>query len=150
MYGTTPPLTLVQPTVRDKTSGMAELCSIVLFSNQSDRTVAFYRSVGVAFEEEEHGDGLVHSAADVGDVHMAVFPTHDGPAAPGWRAGGSTFVGFYVDSLDQTVAALRRLGFTILADHQVREWGCRAVVEDPDGRAVEINQRQHCPVEGTG
>ena len=30
------------------------------------------------------------------------------------------------------------------AEHQVRDWGCRAIVEDPDGRPVEINQRGHC------
>ena len=28
--------------------------------------------------------------------------------------------------------------------HQKMEWGCRAVVTDPDGRAVELNQQGHC------
>jgi len=123
---------------------MAEVSSIVLFSPQPDRATAFYRSVGVEFEEEDHGDGLIHAAADVGDVHVAVFSAPHGGVAPGWRAGGSTFVGFYVDSLDDTLAELRRMDATLLVDHQVREWGCRVVFEDPDGRAVEINQRGHC------
>ncbi|HTX00872.1 MAG TPA: VOC family protein [Acidimicrobiales bacterium] len=123
---------------------MAEVSSIVLFSNDPDRTIAFYRSVGVDFEEEDHGDGLIHAATDVGDIHVAVFPGHGEAASPGWRAAGSTFVGFYVDSLEQTLGALRRLGAAFLVDHQVREWGCRVVVLDPDGRVVEINQRAHC------
>jgi lactoylglutathione lyase len=123
---------------------MAALSSIVLFSEQPERTIAFYRSVGIGFEEEDHGDGPVHAAAELRDVHLAVFPALGGSIAPRWRAGGSVFVGFYVDSLDATLAALRALGATILVGHQLREWGCRAVVEDPDGRAVEINQRAHC------
>lgn len=62
----------------------------------------------------------------------------------GWRTAGSTFVGFYVESLDRTLEAVQRLGGEVLVDHEVRDWGCRIVVEDPDGRAVEINQRDHC------
>ncbi len=123
---------------------MPDVSSIVLFSVHPERIIAFYRSVGIEFEDEDHGDGLVHAAADVGDVHVAVLPAPDGGVAPGWRAGGSIFVGFYVDSLDETVAALSHTGAALLEDHQVREWGCRVVVEDPDGRAVEINQRAHC------
>ena len=118
--------------------------SIVVFSVWPERTVTFYRSLGINLEDEDHGDGLSHAATEVGDVHIAVFPAPGGGAAPGWREGGSTFIGFYVDSLDETLATLRRIGATLLVDHQVREWGCRIVVEDPDGRAVEINQRAHC------
>ena len=46
--------------------------------------------------------------------------------------------------LDDTVAALTAQGTPVLTAHQVRDWGCRAIVEDPDGRPVEINQRGHC------
>jgi hypothetical protein len=43
-----------------------------------------------------------------------------------------------------TVAALTAQGAPVLAAHQVRDWGCRAIIEDPDGRPAEINQRGHC------
>ena len=33
----------------------------------------------------------------------------------------------------------------MLTGHEQMPWGCRMVAEDPDGRAVEINQRGHCP-----
>lgn len=123
---------------------MPELSSIVLFSAQPARTIAFYRSVGIEFEEEDHGDGVVHAATDVGGIHVAVFAAESGTEAPGWRLGGSSFVGFYVDSLDQTRSSLTERGARVLVDHEVRNWGCRILVEDPDGRAVEINQRGHC------
>jgi lactoylglutathione lyase len=121
-----------------------EVSSIVLYSAQAERTIAFYRLVGIDFEDEDHGDGMVHAATDLGDVHVAVFPASHGGTAPARRGGGSTFVGFYVDSMDETLAALAAFGPRIVVDHEVQQWGCRVVIEDPDGRPVEINQRAHC------
>jgi hypothetical protein len=71
-------------------------------------------------------------------------PSSGAGSSPEWRSCGSTFVGFYVISLEATLKSLRALGSKLLVDHQVRPWACRAIVEDPDGRAVEINQRDHC------
>ncbi|MGH8989172.1 MAG: VOC family protein [Acidimicrobiales bacterium] len=127
---------------------MPEVASIVLFSDDPVHTTAFYRALGMDFEDEVHGDGLLHATTDVGDVHVAVFPGSGrvGPpsSAPGWSNGGSTFVGFYVPSLDEAVASIRALGSKLLVEHQACEWGCRVIAEDPDARAVEINQRGHC------
>lgn len=127
---------------------MIEVASVVLFSADAERTIAFYRALGVPLEAEDHGDGDRHAACDVGPVHLAVLSSAEGgPGAPRMRANGSTFTGFYVESLDAALSALSAVGATVLVDHQVREWGCRAVLEDPDGRAVEVNQRDHCPSE---
>ncbi len=124
---------------------MTGIASVVLFSRRPDESVAFYRALGVAFEGEDHGDGVVHSAADVGGIHLAVLPADEGDGAdPGWRAAGTTFVGVWVDSLDETTAALERVGAPLLRSHEQVEWGCRVVVGDPDGRAVEVNQAGHC------
>jgi catechol 2,3-dioxygenase-like lactoylglutathione lyase family enzyme len=121
------------------------VASIVVFTGQLERAVAFYRALGVPLEDEDHGDGEIHSAGDVGGVHVAVYPGAAPGSSPGWRAAGSTFTGFWVNSLETVLAALKPLGAQVLQDHQDREWGCRVVVADPDGRAVELNQRDHCP-----
>lgn len=126
---------------------MPEVASIVLYSSQPERTIAFYRSVGVDFEDEDHGDGMVHAATEVGGVHVAVFAASDTGTAPSRQADGCTFVGFYVDSLDEVLTAVSALGATVLVDHELQDWGCRVVLEDPDGRPVEINQRDHCQSE---
>jgi hypothetical protein len=59
--------------------------SIVLFGAQADRTNAFYRSVGVEFEEEDHGDGLIRAATEVGDVHVVVNPSTRAGLSTGLR-----------------------------------------------------------------
>lgn len=129
---------------------MTEFASLVLFSEDPDRTAAFYRALGVDLAGEDHGDGHVHHATDLVGVHVAVLNA-DHPAAgrQAFRQAGSTFAGFYVDSLKRAVAAVTGLGASIVLEHQVRDWGCRVVVTDPDGRSVEINQRGHCPPEPT-
>jgi lactoylglutathione lyase len=123
---------------------MVEMASLVLFSAAMDETVAFYRAMGLEMEEEDHGEGPVHFATEVDGVHFAVFGATEPGHAPAWQHAGSVFAGFYVASLVDTVAAVRARGALVLVEHQIRPWGCRAVVADPDGRPVEINQRGHC------
>jgi catechol 2,3-dioxygenase-like lactoylglutathione lyase family enzyme len=125
---------------------MIELSSLVLTTGHIEQARAFYQAAGLSLEEEDHGGGAVHYATDIGGVHFALFDA--GPAggrAPQRGDAGSSFAGFWVASLEDTVAALTAQKALFLARHEVCDWGCRVVVEDPDGRPVEINQRGHCP-----
>ena len=124
---------------------MAELASVVLFSDHLDETIAFYRALGVPLEDEDHGDGVLHAAGEMGDVHFAVL-------AAG-QTGSETELAPRRLDLRRPVGALtgsgRRGGSgpwvpRSCVDHQQCEWGCRIVVSDPDGRAVELNQEGHC------
>jgi len=124
---------------------VTEMASLVLFAADAGQTADFYRAVGLALEHEYHGEGPVHFAMELGGVHIAIYPAEDGGRAPARRAAGSSFPGFYVDSLDDATESLRRIGATVLSEHEQMPWGCRVVVEDPDGRAVEVNDRTHCP-----
>jgi predicted enzyme related to lactoylglutathione lyase len=123
------------------------VASAVFFSGQLGRCTAFYKALGVPLQDEDHGDGLVHAAGDLDGVHVAVFPAAADGRSPAHHAAGSTFLGFWVPSLEAALDALRPLGTEVVLGHQVCEWGCRVVVADPDGRAVELNQRDHCPPE---
>jgi len=124
---------------------MTEFAALVVYAGDTARTAAFYRAVGVDLEDEDHGEGAMHVAADLGSVHFAIYPAQTQGRAPARRAGGATFPGFYVTSLDQVTAALAELGAPVLRAHENMPWGCRILVEDPDGRQIEVNQRGHCP-----
>jgi lactoylglutathione lyase len=127
---------------------MTEISSLVLFASSVRATAAFYRALGLDLAEEDHGEGPVHFATELGPVHFAIYPAGAAGRAAERRSGGSVFPGFYVDSLDSVAEALGRAGATMLTSHQEMPWGCRIVVEDPDGRAIEVNQRGHCPGPG--
>ncbi|MFZ0668064.1 MAG: VOC family protein [Acidimicrobiales bacterium] len=128
---------------------MIELSSLVLFATDANKTGAFYMALGVDLEPERHDDeGPVHLAASVGDTHFAVYEGENaGTRSLEWRTAGGDFPGFYVDSIDDTLAALSGLGSRLIREHEIRPWGCRVIVEDPDGRPIEIIERDHCPVD---
>lgn len=123
-----------------------EVASLVLFASDLEESAAFFRAIGVPLEEEDHDEGPTHWATELGPVHFAIYQAEDGLGgrAAELRSASSTFPGFYVDSLDDVVGRLQHRGTSFLETHQVRPWGCRVIVEDPDGRAIEINQRGHC------
>ncbi|MGD0062645.1 MAG: hypothetical protein ABSB76_04285 [Streptosporangiaceae bacterium] len=54
-------------------------------------------------------------------------------------------LGLELDHEDHGEGPLADVSAPVLTAHEVMPWGCRVVAEDPDGRAVEINQRHHCP-----
>jgi lactoylglutathione lyase len=123
---------------------MTEMASLVLFAANQWTTAAFYRAVGLDLADEDHGEGAVHFATDLGSVHFAIYPAEAPGRSLERRVGGSYFPGFYVESLDRAADALAGVGALILSEHEEMPWGCRVIFEDPDGRAVEINQRDHC------
>jgi lactoylglutathione lyase len=124
---------------------MTEMASLVLYAASPAVTAAFYCALGLELEDEDHGEGPVHFATELGAVHFAIYTAHTPGRARERQSGGSLFPGFYVESLDQVAQALARAGAPVLTEHQQMPWGCRVVAEDPDGRAVEINQKEHCP-----
>jgi predicted enzyme related to lactoylglutathione lyase len=130
---------------REVAGPVTEVASIVVFTEQVEETVAFYRALGVPLEDEDHGEGDVHAAGEMAGVHVAVVAASATGGGTPWRSTGSTFIGFWVESLEATMAAVERLGAAVLLGHEQCPWGCRTVVADPDGRAVEVNQRRHCP-----
>jgi lactoylglutathione lyase len=117
--------------------GNVTLSLVVLKTRQIDALRSFYGSLGIEMAQEQHGKGPVHFAGQVGDVVLEVYPLpEDGPPAD-----GTTRLGFGVARLAEVVQALQVLGAPVVTEPQATPWGFRAVVRDPDGRAVELYQR---------
>lgn len=116
------------------------LGALVLFASDLDRTVAFYRLLGLPLEVDDHGDdeGPLHYACELQGCHFAIFPAEGEGRARGMREPGASFPGFTVDSVEETVESLRAFGAKVLQEPSHYPWGLRAVVEDPDGRPVEV------------
>jgi lactoylglutathione lyase len=125
---------------------MIEVGALVLYAGDMQRTAEFYRTLGIPLEKEEHDEGPVHFAAELGSVHYAIYPARSTGPKHARYSVGDVFHGFFVDSLDTVKGRLKTHGATVLSDHEVMPWGCRIVAQDPDGRAVEVNQRGHCSI----
>ena len=105
---------------------------VVLRTPQVDRLRAFYQALGVELAEERHGNGPLHFTGKVGGVVLEVYPL------PGGTADTTTRLGFAVQRLATVVQALQDAGGVVTGGPQQSAWGLRAVVRDPDGRAVEL------------
>ena len=118
-----------------------ELGALILFANRLSETVSFYQALGLPLEEEDHEGGPLHFACDLGPIHFAVFEGTSGTPPP-FRAGGGVMPGLAVPSLDRAFETVQALGANIVQPPTDYPWGPRMLVEDPDGRTVEIFQRQ--------
>lgn len=109
---------------------------LVIRSEEPARAVNFYELLGLRFQEEQHGKGPVHWAAQSVGLVMEIYParSHD-------EVDRSTRLGFDVDDVQSVVDSLREHGLEIVNDLKQTQWGLRAVVKDPDGRLVELVQR---------
>lgn len=117
--------------------------ALVLFAENLDRTVEFYRLLGVPLVVDDHGDddeGPLHYACDLGGCHFAVFPGEGETTAPGFRKAGASFPGIVVESVTDVMDAVRGFGAAVIQEPSPYPWGVRAVVTDPDGRPVEVYQ----------
>ena len=111
---------------------------LVLKTNQLEPLCKFYSSLGVEFAVEKHGAGPEHYAGMVGDTVLEIYPL---------SAGAMTDVtaprlGFAVTNVARVIAELEALGAKIVSMPRETKWGLHAVVNDPDGRPVEIYERQ--------
>jgi len=114
------------------------LSLMVLRTSQMEASLAFYRALGFSFVEEQHGSGSVHYSTQLGASVLEIFPGE--PAAPlNRKAGGATMLGFSVGSVDEAVSAIKDLGAQVVTAPSDSPWGRRAVIVDPDGRAIELS-----------
>jgi predicted enzyme related to lactoylglutathione lyase len=110
---------------------------LVLKTPNVERLVTFYAALGITFAEERHGTGPAHHAGRVGPTLLEVYLL-PADAAP----DSTTRLGFAVEDVDATVERLRHLGATVRSEPKRTPFGYRAVVADPDGRAVEVVDRR--------
>jgi len=116
---------------------MVALSLLVLKTRQVEDLRAFYGALGIAFVVEQHGQGPLHYAAECDALVIEIYPlAEDDPPAD-----TTTRLGFVVEQLETLMQNLGSLGVTVVTTPKTTAWGYRAVVRDPDGRAVELCQR---------
>lgn len=115
------------------------LSLVVIRTADVARSIASYGALGVEFTPERHGNGPEHySAALNGEVLATVLEIY--PASAQRPAESSSRIGFLVDSVEDSCKACVAAGGTVTSPPAMSQWGLRAVLADPDGRAVELTE----------
>ncbi len=113
------------------------LSLLVLKTRQVDALRKMYGALGIELAEEKHGQGPVHYAGRVGDLVFEIYPLPEDDTT----VDATTRLGFVVTALTKVVKTLEKLGAPIITKPSATERGLRAIVRDPDGRAVELHER---------
>lgn len=108
---------------------------IVLRTADIERSLAFYRALGLQFKQHQHGSGAVHYASTLGAVVLELYPQRN--EADTTRA---VRIGFAVSNLDLVLAELEQQGARIITAPHQSPWGRRAVLADPDEHRIELTE----------
>src|SRR5439155_25859299 len=94
---------------------------VVIRAIDVERALRFYRSLGLSFVKEQHGEGPEHFAAESAGVVFEIYPSGNEPLSP-----TAVRLGFRVASLADALAAVAEHGGTVVGAPRNTPWGRRA------------------------
>jgi lactoylglutathione lyase len=114
---------------------MPKLHLIVIKTNQLDAQAAFYTRLGFQFHYHRHGTGPFHYASTGEGPLLEIYPLPKGVNI----ADSTTRLGFTVDDVDYLMKVLPAAHIITAAAQTA--WGYTALVQDLDGRKIELLQK---------
>ncbi|HEY9046474.1 MAG TPA: VOC family protein [Ohtaekwangia sp.] len=112
---------------------------IVIKTSDIAATARFYESLGIHFEHHRHGQGPLHYAAVLDQVVFEIYPLKESEVAD-----STLRLGFTVSNLEQLIEEVRTQNIKIIKEPATTSWGYTCLLEDPDGRKVELKQADVC------
>lgn len=122
---------------------LPRLSTLVLCSEQTENTKAFYEAIGFSFEWNQFDDSPGYCSTNLGrqglldlEIRSHEFCTRLSGGAE-FTCGNAIALSFQIASLEKTIRALEHIGVT--AKRGVPSGQARAcMAHDPDGRAVRL------------
>jgi lactoylglutathione lyase len=106
----------------------------VIRTGDRPKLAEFYTLLGLHFEYHKHGNSPMHYSAKAGETTIEIYPLAKGQSS----ADNNLRLGFVVDNFDAVVALLND---NIISQPLQTEWGYMMIVQDPDGRKIEIYKK---------
>ncbi|WP_298517949.1 VOC family protein [uncultured Kordia sp.] len=96
-----------------------------------------YEKLGFQFEYHQHGNGPFHYASEQNGFVFEIYPLTKSQQ----KADNSTRLGFDVANLEAKIKMLESSTWKILSKPKETAWGLTALVQDLDGRKVELKHK---------
>lgn len=93
-----------------------------------------YELIGIQFQYHQHGNGPFHYSAELDDLIFEIYPLPKSQTV----VDNTTRLGFTIKDFNETVNRIQESNWKIISEPQTTEWGTIAVIEDLDGRKVEL------------
>lgn len=110
---------------------------LVLRCRDMEASKVFYSELGVEFRSERHGAGPQHYAAELGSFVLELYPLRKSDNLDNSR------LGFSYGCLADVSANVRAANIPIVDPVQSLNGRLVLVVQDPDGRKIELSQPLH-------
>lgn len=109
---------------------------IVIRTENPKELSEFYKQIGMDFEYHQHGKGTWHYSTEIGKTVFEIYPLMKNQEKP----DKSLRLGFTIENLDEVIEKLRRENVKIIREPKESEWGYFAIIEDLDGRKIELKK----------
>ncbi|XZF14660.1 VOC family protein [Chitinophagaceae bacterium MMS25-I14] len=113
-----------------------EIRLLVIRTPDMQRLVDFYTLLGFRFDYHRHAPSPWHYSTIMGKTVLEIYPL----ARDQEHADKHLRLGFGLKNFDETIAALKERSVIFLSELAGTEFGDMAVIEDPDGRKIELYQ----------
>lgn len=107
---------------------------IVIRTQNPEALKSQYELLGMTFEYHKHNKGPYHYASEIDGCVFEIYPLTKSMTV----ADASLRLGFEINNLIQTLETLKNTNWKILAEVQQTPWGLTAIIQDIDGRKVEL------------
>ncbi|MCU0392586.1 MAG: glyoxalase/bleomycin resistance/extradiol dioxygenase family protein [Thermoflexibacter sp.] len=111
-----------------------ELRLLVIRANEPERITNFFGILGVTFDYHKHGNSPLHYSATLGQVILEIYPL----AKNQIETDKNLRLGFKIDNFDEVIEKLRKNEITFLSEPKQTDFGYMVVIEDPEGRKIEL------------
>ncbi|MEO0468831.1 MAG: VOC family protein [Bacteroidota bacterium] len=108
---------------------------LVIRSPDPDQLVPFYEAWGLRFAHHRHGSEPLHYAAEMNELVFEIYPCKYGQT-PSIHIR----LGFEMEDVKNVLEKVSTSGGMILQDLQQTEFGKVAIVQDPEGRKLELKE----------
>lgn len=108
---------------------------LVIRTSNPKALAAQYELLGFIFDYHQHGNGPFHYASNKDGFVFEIYPLRKSSM----EADNSIRLGAKVENLISTIEKIRSSNWKILSEPRHTDWGFTALVEDLDGRKVELS-----------
>jgi lactoylglutathione lyase len=97
----------------------------------------FYERLGFCFEYHKHGPSPYHYSTTQGTMVFEIYPLAKEQA----EADRHLRLGFELEHFDKVIAKLKEEDVPFISEPIQTDFGFMAVVQDPDGRKLELYKK---------
>lgn len=110
---------------------------LVLRVKDIEESKKFYELLGISFIKEQHNNGAVHYASTIDGLVFEIYPS-----TPCYPVECSTRIGFKLNNIEQIIENLKSNNYqdSIVKDLCFNNQHIHALLKDPDGRKIELNE----------